>query len=155
MLRRQPSRRAPRAESKEPVLRILDHVRTHLQEAGSTASNTAPSIHESYDFESDRPDLGCLCELVAELLDSVAAKLVVASVLRARSPDVGAAVEEQRRRLRRVQAVLCAMTYFLRRTPRGKAIHLLVVYSLAAECEAAVSALDPAAPGVPRSKVAK
>jgi len=155
MPRRQPSRNTLRTELKEPVPRILDHVRTQLQEAGSTARNTAPSIHESYDFESDRPDLGCLCELVAELLDSVAAKLVVASVLRARSPDIGVAVEEQRRRLRGVQAVLCAMTYFLRRTPRGKAIHLLVIYSLAADCEAAVSALEPAALGVPASKVAK
>jgi hypothetical protein len=155
MPRRRPSRSAPRTESQEPVPRILDHVRTQLQEAGSTARSTAPSIHESYDFDSDRPDIGFLCELVAELLDSVASKLVVVSVLRARSPDIGAAVEDQRRRLRGVQAVLCAMTYFLRRTPRGKAIHLLVVYSLAANCEAALSALEPAALAVPASKVTK
>lgn len=154
MPRRRPSKSAPRAESLGPVARILDHVRTQLEEAGSTARNIAPSIHESYDSGSDRPDLGCLCELVAELLGSVAAKLVVASVLRVRSPDIGVAIEEQRRRLRGVQAVLCAMTYFLRRTPRGKAIHLLVVYSLAADCEAAVSALEPTAL-VPTSKVAK
>lgn len=155
MPRRRPSRSAPRTEPQEPVPRILDYVRTQLQEAGATARNTAPSIHESYDSDSDRPDLGCLCELVAELLDSVAAKLVVASVLHARSRNVGAAVEEQRRRLRRAQAVLSAMTYFLRRTPRGKAIHLLVVYSLAADCESAVSALEPAALGVSTSKAAK
>lgn len=154
MPRRRHVSSASRNESPGMVMRALEHVRTQLQGAGSTARDTAPSIHTSYDFESGRPDLGCLCELVAEIFDSVAAKLVVASVLRGRSPDLGTAVEEQRRRLLQAQAVLCAMTYFLRRTPRGEAIHLLVVYSLAADCEAALSALEPAALGVTNSKVA-
>lgn len=152
MPRRRPAKRALRAESQTTIPTILDRVRTQLQEAGATARDTATSIHESYDFPPDRPNLGCCCELVAELLESVASKLVVAAVLHARSPDVGVALEEQRRRLRRVQAVLSAMTYFLRRTPRATAPHLLVVYSLAADCDSALTALDPAALGLPTSR---
>ena len=129
---------------------VLDDVRHQLQEAEATALGTAPSIHESCDFNSDQPNLGYLCEHVAELMNGAAAKLLVASVLQAHSLALAVAIEEQRLRLRRTQAVLCSMTYFLRTTPQPNAPHLLVVFSsLAATCELALTALDPVALGLP------
>lgn len=153
MPRRQPSKKSSRAASTE-IGTVLDEVRVQLEEAGVRARDSAPSLHDASDFEVDQPDLGCLCELVAELLDSVASKLVVASVLRTRAPGVAVAIAEQRRRLRRVHALLCLMTHFLRLTPQAKASHLLVVFSLGATCESALTALDPSALGLPTPKLA-
>lgn len=129
---------------------VLDDVRHQLQEAEATALGIAPSIHESCDFNSDQPNLGYLCEHVAELMNGIAAKLLVASVLQVRSLALAVAIEEQRRRLRRTRAVLYSMAYFLRATPQPNAPHLLLVFSsLTVTCESALTALDPVAFGLP------
>ena len=150
MSRRQPSTDSPLTESlTATVTTVLDNVRRELQKAGAAARDTAPSIHDRYEFESGEPDLGYLSELVAELMNGIAAKLVVASVLRARSLAVSRAIEEQRRRLRQAQAVLRSMAHFLR---TQQAPHLLAfVSSLTATCESALTALDPMALGLPTS----
>lgn len=151
MPRHQPSNDLPLTASvRTTVTTALDNVRRQLQQAGATARGTAPSIHQSCDFESDQPDFGCLCELVAELIESVASKLVVVSVLQARSLGLAIAIEAQRRRLRRTRAVLCSMTYFLRTAPLPGAPNLLVVLSsLTATCQSVLTALDPVALGLP------
>jgi hypothetical protein len=129
---------------------VLDDVRRQLQEAGATALRTAPSTHESCDFNSDQPNWGYLCEQVAELMNGIAAKLLVASVLRVAPLALAVAIEEQRRRLRRTRAVLSLITCFLRTTAQPNAAHLLVVFtSLTVTCESALTALDPVAFGLP------
>ena len=149
MSRRQPTPDSPLTASlTATITTVLDNVRRELQKAGATARDTAPSIHERYEFESGEPDLGYLSEIVADLMNGIAAKLVVASVLRARSLGVSLAIEEQRRRLRQAQAVLCSMARFLRTQP--PAPHLFAfVSSLTATCESALTALDPTALGLP------
>ena len=139
MPRRQPSKDSSLpASSRTTIMAVLDDVRHQLQEAEATAPGPAPSIHESCDFNSDQPNLGYLCEQVAELMNGIAAKFLVASVLQVRSLALAVAIEEQRRRLRRTQAVLCSMTFVLRTTPQPNAPHLLVVFSsLAVTCELA------------------
>lgn len=129
---------------------VLDDVRHQLQEAGATALRTASSILESCDLNSDQPNWGYLCEQVAELMNGAAAKLLVASVLRVAPLALAGAIEEQRRRLRRTQAVLFLITHFLRTAPQPNAPHLLVVFSsLTVTCESALTALDPLALGLP------
>jgi hypothetical protein len=149
MSRRQPSTDSPLTASlTTTITTVLDNVRRELQKAGAMARDTAPSIHERYEFESGEPDLGYLSEIVADLMNGIAAKLVVASVLRARSLGVSLAIEEQRRRLRQAQAVLCSMAHFLRTQPQAP--HLVAfVSSLTATCESALNALDPTALGLP------
>lgn len=151
MPRRQPASDSTLSESSRTKIKtVLENVHRQLQEAGATARGRAPSTHESFYFEPEQRHLGYLCELVAELMNAIAAKLVVASVLQTRSLALAVAIEEQRRRLRQAQAVLCSMTYCLRTAPQPQAPHLTFVFSsLNAICESALTALNPVALGLP------
>lgn len=139
--------------SRARISTVLDNVRRQLQGGGAIAQSAAPSIHDLCATEFDSPNAGLLCEQIAELMDGIAGKLVVAIVLGGCSLALALAIEEQRRRLRRTQAVLQAATYFLRRDPEPKASELLAtLMSLATICESALTALDPTALGLPIPK---